>query len=112
MATTYETRGVLAGAYRGRDDVGERRTHVVAIGNNGGGYIGERVLCRRVRPENICDAGAYTAEQLAAPATCAECARRDPRHSRATIAATGEPGCGGTCRVHRANRWSTEECRV
>lgn len=67
----FETRGVLAGAYRAADPK-SFRTHVVELVN---GHE-SRVLCKRVKLENLADP--YAADPNA-PATCAVCVKRDPR---------------------------------
>ena len=65
----YQTRAVLAGAYRGRRallDAG--LTHVLDVEEN-------RVLCGRVDPDNLADRFAM---DPAANPTCPICKRRDP----------------------------------
>jgi len=71
--THYETRGVLAGAYR-ESSPKSMLTHVVELDAEGNEL---RVLCRRVQLDSMADryAGVDTTE----PATCLVCARRDPR---------------------------------
>lgn len=71
----YQTFGVLAGAYLGKSPkLDNCLTHVCEVDSDGP----VRVLCSRVKFEHICPDG-FTNEQLAAPATCRTCARRDPR---------------------------------
>jgi hypothetical protein len=86
--TTIETRGVLAGAYRGHNRVGEMLTHSIVVQRPSGG---EKVLCRRVRVEHLADPYAFTPDELAAPPTCGECLRRDPRFSQCRH--TGDTYC-------------------
>ena len=74
----YETRAVLSGAYAGKSPkLDHCLTHVVELDADG---TETRVLCRRVRLENIADTYSATAAELAEPATCPTCARRDPRN--------------------------------
>lgn len=81
----YETRGVLAGAYLRSDDRRVYLTHTIRLSV---GVEGERradgfPLCRGVKPDNICDRGAYSDAELAAPPTCPRCLRSDPRFKEA-----------------------------
>lgn len=72
-ATQYQTRGVLAGAYRGRND-GERSnlTHLVNVATDG-----ESSLCRRVKPGMMADEfSASSTEDLQARPTCPYCAKK------------------------------------
>lgn len=64
----YETRAVLAGAYKGKGPEAAMLTHVVDPC--------EQPLCHRVSAENLADP---YATDVNAPATCKTCARRDPR---------------------------------
>lgn len=70
----YGTRGVLAGAYRGRD-VSKRPllTHTVSVDERG--YMNGGPLCNRVPADHICDDDRDTE----ARPTCPVCAKRDPR---------------------------------
>jgi hypothetical protein len=71
-----ETRGVLAGAYLGKSGAlrGQTaRSHSVEIGEDGWEV---RVLCGKVKVDNMVDAGAGGTGD---PPTCATCLRRDPR---------------------------------
>lgn len=89
---TVETRGVLAGAYLRGDDRRVFLTHAVEVEpvtSEFGDYTSPvRVLCGRVKPDNICDASADPAGITKAP-TCPTCARRDPR-GNSTPTATNE----------------------
>lgn len=69
----FQTFGVLAGAYVDKS-LKKLLTHVCEVDDEGP----IRVLCAGVNFDNICPDG-YTDEQLAAPATCKTCARRDTR---------------------------------
>lgn len=66
----YETRGVLAGAYRGKN-VEERalRTHLVGL--DGCGHE-VRVVCGQ-NVDHIVDTYGHTDAELAAPPTCPKC---------------------------------------
>lgn|GEM_PF-1951987 len=79
---TYETRAVLAAAFRGTRGVpsgwrpppaSSLLTHTVELDGNGN-Y--RRVLCMRVKLENIADPCSGDIYQRP---TCPTCARRDPR---------------------------------
>lgn len=69
-----ETREVLAGAYLRSDDRRAFLSHAVEVE----GIRPVRVLCGRVKPDNICDASAAP-ESIDTLPTCPVCARRDPR---------------------------------
>jgi hypothetical protein len=72
-----QTFGVLAGAYMGKSPKLESTlTHACEV--NSTGYP-VKVLCKRVNVDHICPDG-YEAAELAAPATCPACAKKDPRH--------------------------------
>lgn len=62
---TIEIRGVLAGAYRGKD-VGDRSllTHAVLVGANGRDV---RTLCKKVPIDHMCD------QVEAGPVSCLVC---------------------------------------
>jgi hypothetical protein len=73
--TQYQTRGVLAGAYKGRREIDDRAllTHLVRVEN-------DRAVCNSRL--NVCDEYAHTAEELAARPTCPKCAARwDREHA-------------------------------
>lgn len=72
----YLTFGVLAGAYLNHAKDTTFLTHVCEVDDDG---YPRKTLCNRVKPEHICPDG-YTAEELAGPATCPACAKKDPRH--------------------------------
>ncbi len=67
----FQTRGVLAGAYKAGSAAEARAmlTHLVDT-------TIEASLCRRVKAGNICDEYAYTAEELTARPTCPLCAAK------------------------------------
>jgi hypothetical protein len=69
-----ETRGVLAGAYRGKD-IGERAllTHAVAVDAQGSEV---RVLCGRVKLDHVVDC---YADDINKPPTCPNCLERMPK---------------------------------
>ena len=69
----YETRGVLAGAYRGKN-VEERalRTHLVGLDGCGNEV---RVVCGQ-NVDHIVDTYGHTEEELVAPPTCPKCLTR------------------------------------
>lgn len=76
----YQTRAVLAGAYRGRDRDGSPRdrhllTHVL---NTDTGLV----LCRGVYSKSLAD---EEADDVAATPTCTVCARKDPRRVSSTM---------------------------
>ena len=84
--STYETRDVLAGAYEGgarKKHFGEKAwlSHTVEFDDDGKDV---RVLCGRVKLENMADAGASTAEELASRPTCKHCEKKDPRWKKET----------------------------
>lgn len=66
----YQTREVLGGAYVREGQ--PMRTHVYDT-------VEGRVICNRVKSDNLADQYASTDEELAAPATCKTCCKRDPR---------------------------------
>lgn len=87
MTTVLETRGVLAGAYRGQNTARGMLTHTIVETLPSGK---ERVLCTRVRVEHLTDHYAHTPAELDAPPTCTECLRRDPRFPDAPPKATAD----------------------
>jgi hypothetical protein len=73
MPSNFETRAVLAGAYL----PGSRAsylTHAVEVDEHGNEL---RVLCPRVKLENLADKFASSTTK---PPTCTTCAKRDPRN--------------------------------
>lgn len=71
---TYQTRDVLAAAYKGkRASLAAMRSHVVEVDVCG---FPLRALCGRVEVESLADE--FAADVSLAP-TCAVCAKRDPR---------------------------------
>jgi len=84
-AVRFETRGVLAGAYRGKD-ISARAllTHSVGIvTREGDGFEVEGfVLCRGVNVDHIVDSLGYTAEERATRPTCPRCAERFDRMNK------------------------------
>lgn len=76
MTPIYQTRAVLAAAYRGkRRDLGATHTHVIEIDAAG---KETRALCGRVNIDNVAD---EMAQKTDAPASCDTCFRRDPRRT-------------------------------
>lgn len=73
---TVQTFGVLAGAYLNHAKDTTFLTHACEVDNDG---YPRKTLCNRAKSEHICPDG-YTAEELAGPATCPACAKKDPRH--------------------------------
>lgn len=71
MPAVFETREVLAGAYR-ESNPKSFLTHTVDVAT-------EKPICSRVKPDHIADAGSLTPAERAAAPTCPVCARRDPR---------------------------------
>lgn len=84
MSVRYETRSVLAGAYRGRHRARDRRgeleglTHTLEV-VEGGERDRERVLCARVASDSLADQLGHTVTALEAEPTCKVCRARDPR---------------------------------
>jgi len=75
MKERYQTRGVLAGAYRGKNvDQRSLITHTCDTEDPD-----ERSLCKRVKPGHLVDEYGMTQAQLSAPPTCPNCLTRDPR---------------------------------
>jgi hypothetical protein len=72
MSTTYQTRYVLAAAYKGKD-IGERAllTHTAVVDD--GREV--RTLCRQP-VENLVDEYGMTSEELVSEPTCKTCAKR------------------------------------
>jgi len=68
---SYQTRNVLAGAYKARPK--SMLSHVVEVDADG---YDLRVLCKRVDLDSIVDSGEGGHDR---PATCPVCAKRDPR---------------------------------
>lgn len=68
----YETRAVLAGAYKGQ--IRETLTHTLQVDDPN--YVKIRVLCANVKLDSLCDP--YGSDRNAKP-TCYVCARHDPR---------------------------------
>lgn len=67
----YETRAVLAGAYRGKAArLHATLTHVLDTKQG-------RTLCGRVKADSLADAGATATD---AAATCEACNQKDPRN--------------------------------
>jgi hypothetical protein len=83
MTIKYETRAVLAGAYRVRIPFAALLRHTIAVESNGGPFMGERVLCGRVKVEHLADPYALNEDERAGPPTCEVCLRRDPRFAGA-----------------------------
>ena len=77
--TFYETRAVLAAAYKGVTPLAAGLTHTVMVQDNHGPEVGERVLCKRVRVEHLADPYALSEAERAAPPTCPACRAKDPR---------------------------------
>jgi hypothetical protein len=73
---TIQSFGVLAGAYLNHAKDTAFLTHACEVDSNG---YPVKVLCNRVKAEHICPDG-YSDEELAGPATCPACAKKDPRH--------------------------------
>lgn len=71
MATVYETRGVLAGAYRGRSTERALLTHVAVVEDG----VERRTLCRQP-VDNLVDRHGMTDEERQAEPTCTTCRRR------------------------------------
>lgn len=69
VATRYQTRAVLAGAYR-QNSPSAFLTHSVDTAN------GDAPLCKRVKAESVAD---EHADDVNARPTCSTCLRRDPR---------------------------------
>lgn len=68
----YETRGVLAGAYAGKNPpLKYVLTHTVS-GD-------DEPLCKRVRAESMCDVAIREPDGAPSPPRCPVCLRRDPR---------------------------------
>ena len=75
--TKYQTRGVLAGAYRGKADERALLTHLVDTEVNG-----ENALCRKVKPGHMADEYSDPAGLDQRP-TCQVCgAKWDRLHSK------------------------------
>ena len=90
MMRVYESRSVLAGAYRGRGRKGrcsnldgrELRSHWYDVTD--GVWAAKRTLCGKLGADSLCD----VAE--AKPATCPECVRRfSLRHARGEASGVG-----------------------
>lgn len=82
MTARHETRPLLAAAYASGAPIranARMLTHVVEVDETRPAWDRERVLCSRVNHDSICDGGATTPAELAAPPTCRVCLRRDPR---------------------------------
>lgn len=72
----YETREVLAGAYRDGASDSSMLTHTVDIQND------DAPLCSRVKADHIADGFSMEAGGIDLPPTCPTCRRRDPRFPR------------------------------
>ena len=72
--TRFQTRGVLAGAYKAGSAAEARAmlTHLVDLTVNSG----FTALCRRVKADNMADEYSRTAEELAERPTCPICAAK------------------------------------
>jgi hypothetical protein len=76
MATTFETRAILGGAYKGkRASLKAMLTHAVEI-DAAGSEI--RVLCGRIDLDSLADC--FSGDTTKAP-TCPRCAKKDPRRT-------------------------------
>lgn len=64
----FSTVAILAGAYK-VGNVHAARTHVYDA-------MTGATLCKRIKPESLCDESATSPDD---PATCGVCAKRDPR---------------------------------
>ena len=73
----YVTRGVLAGAYAGKNPpLKYMLTHTVSAA---GGTGDDEPLCTRVRAESMCDMDMVEPSGKPTPPTCPVCLKRDPR---------------------------------
>jgi hypothetical protein len=71
--TNVETRGVLAGAYRGgRASLKVTLTHALRNGD-------QMALCGKIPAENLVDTYGMSAAEVVAVPTCKTCSRRDTR---------------------------------
>lgn len=76
---SIETRGLLAGAYRGgRRNLKTTLTHAVAV-DAGGMCQGQTTLCGRISVGSLADHYAADEVQRAEAPTCRTCRNRDPR---------------------------------
>ncbi len=71
LPENFQTRAVLAGAYRGKADARALLTHLVDTN-----VSGENALCRKVKPGHMVDEYAHTSDELAARPTCPLCAAK------------------------------------
>jgi hypothetical protein len=86
-AVRFETRGVLGGAYLGKNlSLRSLLTHSVGIvAREGDGFEVEGfVLCRGVDVDNIVDSLGHTDEEKKARPTCLRCAERFDRMAAKT----------------------------
>lgn len=76
--STYSVRGVLAGAYRGRQEDRHAVTHAIKVDADGW-TAARRTLCGRVAADSLVDSGG--AEPAGTAPTCTACAARFARES-------------------------------